>query len=231
MSSAPGNQPPAMTKAPPAQGNAPSIAASLPPAPPAKQPAGKQPPGPPGTPAIQLPRGMAAAAPPPQVPAAQRGPVTAPVLMALGRDRRIMPEDFKIGPLGDARAEKQDESRALAAAGAFLDSLVAGKVDKKLLAPDSQDAVYDTLSFGLRRGNTPTSYRLGTPKTRDDGEVTAPVRLFGSEGTSEGQIYVASTGSAWLVADLQLDLAQLSVKQEKPKEKFFPLEYRWLLEE
>jgi hypothetical protein len=47
----------------------------------------------------------------------------------------------------------------------------------------------------------------------------------------EGEIYIAASGSQWLVADLQLSLAQLSVRREKPKEKFFPLEYRWLLEE
>jgi hypothetical protein len=150
--------------------------------------------------------------------------------MALGRDHRIMPEDFKIGPLGDNRAEK-DESRALVAASAFLDRLVAGSVDKTLLTPESRDAVADTLTYGLRQGNTPTAYRLGSPKTTDSGEIAASVRLFGAEGTSEGEIYVAQSGSTWLVADLQLSLAQLSVKQEKPKEKFFPLEYRWLLEE
>jgi hypothetical protein len=155
----------------------------------------------------------------------------AAALLALGRDRRIMPEDFKIGPLGDDQTEKQDESKALAAAEAFLGRLVSGSVDKKLLAPDSQDTVADTLMHGLSQGNAPTSYRIGAPKGRDDGEITASVRLFGPEGTSEGEIYVAPSGSQWLVADLQLSLAQLSVKRDKPKEKFFPLEYRWLLEE
>ena len=143
----------------------------------------------------------------------------------------MMPEDFKIGPLGDNRAQKQDESRALESAGAFLDRLVAGSVDKKLLTPESQDAVADTLTYGLHQGNTPNAYRLGSPKARDDGEISVAVRLFGSQGTSEGVIYIAPSGSGWLVADLQLSLAQLSVKREKPKAKFFPLEYRWLLEE
>jgi hypothetical protein len=151
--------------------------------------------------------------------------------MALGRDGRIMPEDFKIGPLGDRRSAKNDENAALDAAGAFLDRLVTGSVDKTLLAPEAQETVSDSLAFGLRQGNAPTVYRLGSPRTRDDGEITAAVRLFGSEGTSEGQIYMAASGARWLVADLQLSLAQLSVKREKPKEKFFPLEYRWLLEE
>ena len=142
-----------------------------------------------------------------------------------------MPEDFKIGPLGDDRTARQDEKRALEAASAFLDRLVVGTVDKELLTSDSQDAVADSLAFGLRQSNIPTAYRLGSPKARDDGEISAAVRLFGSEGTSEGVIYVAPSGSSWLVADLQVSLAQLSVKREKPKEKFFPLEYRWLLEE
>ena len=151
--------------------------------------------------------------------------------MALGRDRRILPEDFKIGPLGDDRGGRADESRALSTASAFLSRLVAGTVDKKLLAPESQDAVADTLAFGLKQGNAPKSYRLGAPKSRDNGEVTAAVRLFGTDGTSEGEIYVSPSGSQWLIADLQLSLARLSVRQDKPKEKFFPLEYRWLLEE
>jgi hypothetical protein len=166
-----------------------------------------------------------------QAPSAQRGPVNAASLMAMGRDGRLMPEDFKIGPLGDRRMDKQDESRALETASTFLDRLVAGTVDRKLLSPGSQDSVSDALTFGLRQGYTPTGYRLGAPKTRENGEITAAVRLFGAQGTSEGQIYLASSGSQWLVADLQLSLAQLSVKREKPKEKFFPLEYRWLLEE
>jgi hypothetical protein len=151
--------------------------------------------------------------------------------MALGRAAPILPEDFKIGPLGDDRGEQQDQNRAMDAADRFLSGLVSGSVDKALLAADSREAVSDTLSFGIGHGNTPTSFRVGRPRTRDDGEVTAAVRLFGKESSSEGEIYVSHSGSEWLVADLQLNLAELSVKQEKAKEKFFPLEYRWLLEE
>jgi hypothetical protein len=168
---------------------------------------------------------------PPPASAGQKGVANAATLLALGRERRIMPEDFKIGQLGDEKTEKKDEGRALAAAHAFLDRLVAGSVDKTLLTPESQDTVADTLTYGLRRGDVPVSFRLGAPKSRDNGEITAEVRLFGKEGSTEGEIYVASAGSQWLVADVQLSLAQLSIKTSRPKEKFFPLEYRWLLEE
>lgn len=151
--------------------------------------------------------------------------------MALGRDSRILPEDFKIGPMGDALAREKDQDQAMEAAGKFLTGLVGGKVDKDLITEGSRDTMAGTLGFGLGNGNTPTSWRLGTPRTRGDGEVTAAVRLFRDDSSSEGEIYVARSGSKWLVSDLQLSLAQLSVKSDKPKEKFFPLDYRWLLEE
>jgi hypothetical protein len=142
-----------------------------------------------------------------------------------------VPEDFKIGALEDDMAEHKDERYALSVAGKFLSALVGGTVEKQLLTPEAQDKVADNLDFGLKQGNTPTSFRIGAPKSRDNGEVIAAVRLFGPIGSSEGEIYVAPSGSQWLVEDLQLSLAQLSVRRDKPKEKFFPLEYRWLLEE
>ena len=185
----------------------------------------------PGAPLAGAPRPPVGDNGSPQAAPQQKGLSSAATLMALGRDRRILPEDFRIGQLGDERSGRPDEGRALSAASAFLARLVSGSVDKKLLAPESQDTVADTLAFGLKQGNAPKSYRLGAPKSRENGEITAAVRLFGPEGTSEGEIYVSPSGSQWLVADLQLSLAQLSVKQDKPKEKFFPLEYRWLLEE
>ena len=152
-------------------------------------------------------------------------------LVALGRDARVLPEDFKIGPLGDALAADKSQDQAMEAAGLFLTSLVGGKVNKDLVAEDARDSMAGTLGFGLSNGAAPTSWRLGRPRTRPDGEVTAAVRLFSADGSSEGEIYVAQSGSRWLVTDLQISLAQLSVKTDKPKEKFFPLDYRWLLEE
>jgi hypothetical protein len=152
-------------------------------------------------------------------------------LMALGRQTRALPEDFKIGPLGDDRTENQDENDAASTAETFLSGLVAGKPDRALLAAESEKTVLDTLTDGLKQGYAPRSFRLGTPKMQDDGEIAANVRLFGAEGSAEGEIYMARAGKKWLVSDLQLSLAQLAVKREKSKEKYFPSAYRWLLEE
>jgi hypothetical protein len=163
--------------------------------------------------------------------AAPRPLASVSTLMALDRDKHALPEDFKIGPLGDSREEKADEAGAMAAAEAFLAHLVAGRIDRTLLTPDSEKAVSDTLAYGLQQGFTPASYRLGLPKKHDNGEVAANVRLFGADGTSEGEIYMAMAGTQWLVSDLQLSLAALAVTREKSKEKFFPSAYRWLLED
>jgi hypothetical protein len=208
-----------------------------------------------GAPAVSAPQAAVAPAPAAQRPVAaqpQQGarPITlapdipgqgqAPppralasisTLMALDRDRRTLPEDFKIGPLGDERGGSVEEQAAIGAADKFLSHLVKGTVDKSLIAPESQASLTDMLTYGLQQGTTPAAFRLGTAKTRDDGEITATVRLFGPDGTAEGEIYMEKPKTQWLVTDLQLSLAQMAVKREKPKEKFFPSAYRWLLEE
>jgi len=151
--------------------------------------------------------------------------------MALGRSSRILPEDFKIGVLGDDRAGTAEQTGAMAAASRFLTGLVADSVDMKLIAPDSQATLVETLKYEMANGNTPISYRLGAPTLRDDGEVSAPLRLFANQSSTEGEIYLAPIGRLWLVADMQISLGELAVKKEKSKDKYFPSDYRWLLQE
>ena len=151
--------------------------------------------------------------------------------MALGRSKPLLPEDFKVGQLGDDHSGTSDQGSAMAAAGKFLAGLVAGTVETELVAPDSQSALLNSLSYEIERGNTPKSYRLGAPKNHDNGEITATVRVFGDQSSSEGEIYMAASGRQWVVADIQLSLGELAVKKERSKDKYFPSEYRWLLKE
>ncbi len=198
-------------------------------------------PAPPPPGATQPPAPAPSAAGKPTITLAQEQPATANVaprqstdvssLLPLGRDSRSLPEDFKIGALGDSRAGDADEQQALAAAGSFLAGLTGGKVNATLLDPGSQRRVSDMLDFGIKRGDVPTSFRIGAPHKHEDGEVTASVRLFGSEGTSEGEISLARAGGHWLITDLQISMDDMQVKAEKPTERFFPSSYRWMLEE
>ncbi len=142
-----------------------------------------------------------------------------------------MPEDFKIGPLGNGATENAESDAAFAAASGFLAGFVSGTVERQWIAPDAQDTLSDTLAYALEKGYTPSSFRLGVPKDVAGGQIAANVRFFGGEGTSEGEIYMARAGTQWLVADVQVNLADLAVARAAVKEKFFPSEYRWLLEE
>jgi hypothetical protein len=148
----------------------------------------------------------------------------------LARDERLLPEDFRIGPLESASDAEGDDRAALAAAEAFLDALTKGKTARKLLSSGAAE-IGDSVAFHLERGEVPTSYRLGRPKTPGAGESAANVRLLGGGGTAEGEIYMMPENRQWLVSDLQVSLADLRVKREKPKDKFFPSSYRWLLGE
>ena len=164
-------------------------------------------------------------------PGATRGFTSPAGLMALGRDKRFLPEDFKIGPLGDARGEDSQSDAAIATGDGFLARLVAGSIETGSLATDAQATLSDTLAYALERGYKPHSYRMGAVVTDASGQMIAPVRLWGTVGTAEGAMYFERAGAVWLVADLQVSLAQLAVARTAPKEKFFPSAYRWLLED
>lgn len=152
-------------------------------------------------------------------------------LLPLGRGSRILPEDFKIGVLGDTQAGDSDERQAMAASASFLSRLSAGKVEQSLLAAPAEGRISDMLDFSIRRGDVPRAFRIGTPKKHESGEISASVRLFSDVGSTEGEISLDRSGGHWLVSDLQISLDDLQVKRDKPKDRFFPSSYRWLLQE
>ena len=152
-------------------------------------------------------------------------------LLTLGGTPRILPEDFRIGPLGDPEQGTTDEKAALEAAGALLASLVAGSVDAKLLAAESEEALRDMLAFGFEGTRAPTSFRLGRPVAQPEGETTVNARLFRGQGATEGEIYLRKQNREWLIEDVQISAAELAAARERPKQKFFPSPYRWLLGE
>jgi hypothetical protein len=183
----------------------------------------------PSAPARQAPAAERAAPVASQRPAPpQAKSDTLQSLFANDRLKKVLPEDFLTGPLSGSGDLEGDERAALAAAARFLTALGQGKVARELLG-SSAAALRESVSFHLDQGDIPVSFRLGKPKPREGGEIASNVRLFGREGTAEGEIYLVRESRQWLVSDLQISLADLRVKREKPKDKFFPSSYRWLL--
>lgn len=99
-----------------------------------------------------------------------------------------------------------------------------------MIAADST-ALSDSLSYSLEKGDVPSTFRLGKSKRQESGEIAFNVRLFGGEGSAEGEIYLSGQKGVWLVSDFQISLSQMREKREKPNEKFFPSTYGWLLGE
>ncbi len=133
-----------------------------------------------------------------------------------------MPEDFSIGPLADPRAGTDDEKAALAAAAALLASVAAGTPDGSRLTEDSREAVLDLLGPASRVNAGPLAFRLGSATTLPTGEISINLRLLRGEGSAEGEIYVRSEGSRWLVSDVQVDPAR-SPRRAAPGRTFLPL--------
>ncbi len=169
-------------------------------------------------------------------------------LLALDRGRLIPPEDFEIGPLaletnripGPAAAPGgatsapgtavlgADEKAALLTAGSFLSALSRGKAPRGRIVSGTAVSLSESLTYYLERGDVPSSFRLGMPKRRDDGEIAVNVRLFKADGSAEGEIYLVRENRQWLVSDFQVDLSRLREKREK-RGDFMPSSYRWLL--
>jgi hypothetical protein len=151
-------------------------------------------------------------------------------LLTLGRDSSTLPEDFKIGPLAGAKDLSGDEAGAGTAASTFLAGLAKGTMDTELIT-SSASAFADSLKHGIALGSIPSCYRMGKPKKLPDGEIAFNVRLFKGSGSAEGEIYLEKGERQWLVSDFQIALSGLGDEQSRPKEKFFPNSYRWLLGE
>jgi len=168
-----------------------------------------------------------AVAPARPLPAASASGTAA--LLLLGPARRVLPEDFLIGPLADPSGGTDDEKAALAAAAALLGSVAAGAPDGSLLTGDSRDAVLDLLGAAARGGGGPLAVRLGSAVLLPSGEISANVRLLRGQGSAEGELYLRREGSRWLVSDVQVNPAALAAARSRPAGRFFPSPYRWLL--
>lgn len=178
-----------------------------------------------------LPTGRRAAAAPPVVPVpppasgAETGVLG---LLCQGPQDGILPEDFAIGPLGCERLLGSEERAAYRAAASLLDAFARGKVDRAMLAAGSREALAGTLAFALEQGDRPVAWRLGPPRAAG-AELVANLRLLGSDGSAEGELYARREGEEVLVSDLQIDPARMQVPRKRPDRTFFPSPYRWLL--
>jgi len=142
---------------------------------------------------------------------------------------RIIPEDFKIGPLQDSLDPGKKKDLALIMEQ-FLKSLTQGEIEEDLLIPSDRTELSRFLAYHIDRGLIPRSYRFGSINLDDPALARANVRLFSETGVSEGEIYLTKEGSLWYITDLQIAFEQLNIAYQQSDRKFIPYSYGWTIQ-
>lgn len=142
---------------------------------------------------------------------------------------RIIPEDFKIGPLQDSLNPGNKKSLTLIIEQ-FLKSLTRGEIEEDLLIPSDRTELSRFFGYHIGRGLIPRSYRFGSINLDDPGLARANVRLFSETGVSEGEIYLTKEDGVWYITDLQIAFEQLSIAYQQSNGKFMPYGYGWTIQ-
>ena len=157
-----------------------------------------------------------------------------PILLVQGREallpegllEPVWPEDFKIGKLQGPPDMSIDESAVLSRVRMFFDGLINGTVLSEQILPDGREVTAHTVETALAAGNIPVEVRIGTVYIEEE-TGWANIRLFSNTGTAEGEVFLEKQGETWYIADMHIDLYDLS-REYIPEGKFEPSMYRWL---
>jgi hypothetical protein len=156
-----------------------------------------------------------------------------------------LPEDFRIGPLADRLAPGGTaERQILSVSSRLLEGLVAGKVTEPAILAEARLDLGRSLQYYIDQGLIPRDFRLGAiyfeQDTTADGSTARSasaagtawlnVRLFGTPGVAEGELYLSTSGGEWYVSDLQVGFPLLAEPYERSSEKYMPSVYGWRLQ-
>lgn len=175
----------------------------------------------------------AAPATPPDAkgPAASGGPAAR--LLPL-RGPAVIPEDFRVGPLEDRLSPAATEQKILKASESFLEALASGRFEAETVLPENREELRRSLGYYIAEGLVPTGYRLGAIFFEEGpalpGSAWMNLRLYGSPGIAEGEMYLAASEGRWYIADIQADFQLLGQPYAQETKKFVPSVYGWRLQ-
>ena len=151
----------------------------------------------------------------------------------------ILPEDFKIGPLADLVGVERNIQEMISVSTRFLNSLEQGQVDRQSLHGEVREGLATSIRYYLDKDLIPLNYRIGviTTQTYSEGEQEPAklqrrsawmnIRLFGSPGVSEGELYLERSGGRWYVSDLQIDFGRMGQEYVREQDQYYPTTYGW----
>ncbi len=156
---------------------------------------------------------------------------TPQILLPMRSTGRLMPEDFKIGPLQDELDSKKNQLEIASTANEFLLKLKSGTVDTNALLEAKRKELAHSLSYHVERKNLPKKFRTGSISIKNEPDEVQiawmNVRLFGEIGVTEGEIYFSRQAGKWYISNIQIAFELLSNTYQKPEEIFMPSIYGW----
>jgi hypothetical protein len=141
----------------------------------------------------------------------------------------VLPEDFKIGPLADLVGVDRNTREMVSTATRLLNALGKGNVAAESLEKNVREELTNSIDYYLQQELIPLTYRIGavSMETGEQHSAWMNIRLFGSPGVTEGELYLEKTGGRWYVSDLQINFEMMKEEYTPEQEKYFPANYGW----
>ena len=152
---------------------------------------------------------------------------------------QVLPEDFKIGPLADLVGIDRSTLEMVSVATRFLEGLEEGRVERESVHAEVREELTTSIRYYLQRDLVPVNYRIGAITTESYGEgaqrssllekrtAWMNLRLFGSPGVTEGELYLERSAGRWFVSDLQIDFEGMGQEYLRDEEQYYPSTYGW----
>jgi hypothetical protein len=152
---------------------------------------------------------------------------------------KVLPEDFKIGPLADLEGNDRSTLEMITVSTRFLQALQDGVVDGESLLSEVRQELTTSIRYYLEQDLIPVNYRIGAITTEsyaegdrtqsllEPGRAWMNLRLFGTPGVSEGELYLERSGGRWYVSDLQIDFERMRQEYVREQEVYYPSTYGW----
>lgn len=152
---------------------------------------------------------------------------------------QVLPEDFKIGPLADLVGIDRSTLEMVSVSTRFLDGLEEGRVERESVHAEVREELTTSIRYYLQRDLVPVNYRIGAITTESYGEgeqgssllekrtAWMNLRLFGSPGVTEGELYLERSAGRWFVSDLQIDFEGMGREYLREEEQYYPSTYGW----
>ena len=138
----------------------------------------------------------------------------------------ILPEDFKIGPLGGG----PEQEPVLNPVRQLLKGLSEGTTDETLLVSELRPSLMRILE-DFPPGDL--TYRLGKVHFLDEGYSSVNCRIYrpiegDEQAVASGELHLEYFEGAWLIAAVDIDFQDLVRPYLRDTASFEPQTYRWL---